>query len=282
LKLFPMLALNNRTPHGASMLEADPQFIATTAVEYGLRQALERDEFVLHYQPKADLTSRVVVGLEALIRWQSPQAELVQPAEFIGPLERCGLIVEVGSWALRRAALDHRSWAAAGLRPPKVAVNVSPVQLREPDFVETVRGAIGEGISAPGIELEMTEGVLIGDIDGGIAKLHAFRGLGIGIAIDDFGAGYSSLSYLARLPVDTLKIDRSFVVSMIEDATQATVVRAIVSLARSLCLKVVAEGVETDEQARMLALMGCDEMQGYLFDRPLAAADVPSFLRACA
>ncbi len=260
-------------------MEPSPPFIVPDSIEHRLRLALERDEFVLHYQPKIDIASRAVVGLEALIRWRNPHAGLVPPADFITTLERCGLIVEVGSWALRRAALDHRSWAEAGLRPPRVAVNVSPVQLRERDFINTVQRALHDGISPAGVELEMTESVLMDDPDGAVEKLRALRALGIGIAIDDFGVGYSSLSYLARLPVDALKIDRSFVVSITDDSAQATVVRSIVSLAQSLRVKVIAEGVETEEQARMLALLGCDQLQGYLFNRPLPASEVASLLQ---
>jgi len=239
------------------------------SLENKLRQALEKDEFVLHYQPKVELDQRRIVGLEALIRWQSPELGLVSPIKFIPLLEETGLILEVGSWALKRASLDHRAWFEAGLKPPKVAVNVSPIQLRQRDFMRIVEQAIIEGLAPAGIDLEITESLIMEDIQATILKLKEVRGLGVGVAIDDFGTGYSSLAYLARLPVETLKIDRSFVITMTEDPTSTTLVQTIISLAHSLRLKVVAEGVETEEQANMLRLLGCDQMQGYLFSKPL-------------
>ena len=241
------------------------------SLENQLHRALEKDEFVLHYQPKVDVATRRIVGLEALIRWQSPQLGLVPPMRFIGLLEETGLILDVGSWALRRSALDHRAWSEAGLNPPQVAVNVSAIQLRQRNFVRTVEQAIRDGVSPAGIDLELTESVVMEDIQATMEKLLEVRRLGIGIAIDDFGTGYSSLSYLARLPVQTLKIDRSFVKSMGDDATARTLVHTMVSLAHSLALKVVAEGVETEDQAMLLRDFGCDQMQGYLFSKPLPA-----------
>jgi EAL domain-containing protein (putative c-di-GMP-specific phosphodiesterase class I) len=246
------------------------------ALENKLRRALERDEFVLHYQPKVELEGRRVVGVEALIRWQSTELGLVPPARFIPILEETGFIIEVGSWALRRAALDHRAWLEAGLEAPKVAVNVSAIQLRQRDFVRIVQGSIA---GSAGIDLEITESLIMEDIQASIEKLAAVRDLGIGIAIDDFGTGYSSLAYLARLPVETLKIDRSFIITMTKDPTTMTLVQTIIQLARSLRLKVVAEGVETEDQANILRLLRCDQMQGYLFSKPLPAAELVTLLR---
>jgi diguanylate cyclase (GGDEF)-like protein/PAS domain S-box-containing protein len=239
------------------------------SLENKLRQALEKDEFVLHYQPKVDLQTRRIVGVEALIRWQDPQRGLVAPGDFIPLLEETGLILPVGSWALKRAARDHRSWVERGLEAPRVAVNVSPIQLRQRDFVAVVEQAILEGVAPTAIDLEITESLIMDDVKGNIAKLNAVRQLGVTIGIDDFGTGYSSLGYLAKLPVQSLKIDRSFIVAMQNDADAMTLVSTIISLAHSMRLKVVAEGVETEEQATFLRLLRCDQMQGYLFSKPL-------------
>ncbi|HYL25433.1 MAG TPA: EAL domain-containing protein [Burkholderiales bacterium] len=248
------------------------------SLESRLRQALEKDEFVLHYQPKYVAEGRTIAGLEALMRWQSPDLGLVPPLRFIPLLEETGLILQAGSWALRRAALDHRSWVEAGLAPPKVAVNVSAIQLRQRDFVETVERSIAEGVSPAGIDLEITESLVMEDIEASIEKLSAVRRLGIGIAIDDFGTGYSTLFYLARLPVEALKIDRSFLATMATDPTTMTLVQTMITLAHSLRLQVIAEGVETEEQAKILRLLRCDQMQGYLFNKPLPAEQVAALL----
>ena len=239
------------------------------ALENQLRQALENDEFVLHYQPKVDLDTRRVLGLEALIRWNSPRLGLVPPARFIPLMEETGLILEVGRWALRQAAADRRRWVDAGQAAPRIAVNVSAVQVRRPDFVATVQAALARGARDPGIDIELTESLVMEDVESTIAKLQALRALGVEIAIDDFGTGYSSLAYLTRLPVQTLKIDRSFVATMLDHRDGMTLVSSMVSLAHALRLKIVAEGVETEEQARTLHLLRCDQMQGYLFSRPL-------------
>src|SRR6266436_2032162 len=239
------------------------------ALENKLRQALEKEEFVLHYQPKVDAVTRRIESVEALIRWQSPDLGLVPPMQFIPLLEETGLILEVGAWALRRAVLDNRRWKDLGLPAPRISVNVSAVQLRQRDFVATVEEAIMAGSNPPGIDLEITESLVMEDIEANMEKLEAVRVLGVSIAIDDFGTGYSSLGYLAKLPVQSLKIDRSFIISMVEDADATTLVSTIISLAHSLRLSVVAEGVETEEQANMLRLLRCDELQGYLISRPL-------------
>jgi diguanylate cyclase (GGDEF)-like protein len=246
-------------------------------LESRLHQALEREEFVLHYQPKVDVESRHILGVEALIRWQSPDLGLVPPMKFISVLEETGLIVEVGAWALRRAVLDHRNWQRQKLLAPRVAVNVSAIQLRQPGFIALVKGILGEG-AAPGIDIEITESLIMEDVTGTIDKLETLRDLGVSIAIDDFGTGYSSLGYLARLPVHSLKIDRSFIVTMADNPDTMTLVSTIISLAHSLRLKVCAEGVETEEQARVLGLLRCDEMQGYLVSRAVALADLTPLL----
>jgi diguanylate cyclase (GGDEF)-like protein len=248
------------------------------SLENKLRIALERNEFVLHYQPKVDLETRRIVGTEALIRWQNPEMGLVPPMEFIPLMEETGLILEVGAWALRQAVLDHREWVGRGLAAPRVAVNVSAIQLRQRDFVDAVTGAVGEGAAPPAIDLELTESLLMKDVQSNIEKLNALRALGMKVAIDDFGTGHSSLAYLARLPVDALKIDRSFIDKMLDDATAMTLVQTIISLAHSLKLLVVAEGVESEEQARMLRLLRCDQMQGFLVSKPLPMEEMAGLL----
>lgn len=249
------------------------------ALENRLRQALERDEFVLYYQPKVDVATRRIRSVEALLRWLSPERGLVPPAEFIPLLEETGMIMEVGAWALGRAALDHRCWTEMGIAEvPRIAVNVSQIQLRRRDFVDTVSDAIAEGTDPPGIDLEITESLVMEDVEANIQKLKRIRGLGPSIAIDDFGTGYSSLSYLTRLPVQTLKIDRSFIITMLEEPHTMTLVATVISMAHSLGLKVVAEGVETEAQAAVLQRHGCDEMQGYLFSRPLPMEQLTDML----
>ncbi|HET7672697.1 MAG TPA: EAL domain-containing protein [Burkholderiales bacterium] len=247
------------------------------ALENRLRRALEREEFVLHYQPKLDLDSRRIVGVEALIRWRSPDAGLVAPMEFIPLLEETGLIVEVGMWVIRRAMRDQAAWAAAGARAPRVAVNVSSIQVRQRNFVELLRAEVGAGPAA--IDLEITESHIMEDVEVNIGKLERLRELGVGIAIDDFGTGYSSLAYLARLPVQILKIDRTFIVRMLDDEDAMALVQTILSLARTLGLTVIAEGVETEEQAEVLATLRCDQVQGYYVSPPRPADEIAALLR---
>jgi PAS domain S-box-containing protein/diguanylate cyclase (GGDEF)-like protein len=247
-------------------------------LETRLRRALEQEEFVLHYQPKLELQSRKIVGVEALLRWQSPELGVVAPMKFVPLLEETGLILQVGAWALARAVGDHRRWIELGIAAPRVAVNVSPVQMRKRDFVDRVATALTGGAATPGIDIEITESLLMEDIEESIRKLGELRERGILTAIDDFGTGYSSLSYLAKLPVQALKIDRSFILAMSEDPDTMTLVQTIISLAHSLDLKVIAEGVETDEQAKLLRLLRCDEVQGYLFGRPLPFEEITALL----
>jgi diguanylate cyclase (GGDEF)-like protein len=250
------------------------------ALEIKLRDGLEKDEFVLHYQPKIDTRSGRLVGVEALVRWQSAELGLVPPAQFIPLMEETGLIVEAGRWALRRAIADRRRWTQAGLQAPRIAINLSTIELRKQDFVDAFAQALRLGDEDHGIDVEVTESIIMDDVAANIAKLLAIRELGVDIAIDDFGTGYSSLAYLARLPVQMLKIDRTFVSAMLDDASAMTLVSTMISLARSLKLTVVAEGVEQEEQARMLRLLRCDQMQGYLFDKPLTFDEVAQRLRS--
>ncbi len=241
------------------------------SLETRLREALEKEQFVLYYQPKVSLATGKVTGAEALIRWNDPLTGLVPPSRFITILEEIGLIREVGSWALGSALKVYLRWRTLGFLG-RIAVNVSPDQLRDPDFIAGLeRIASIDAHAAIGLELEITEGVIMEDIATSIVTLGAIRAMGITIAIDDFGTGFSSLSYLARLPVDTLKIDRSFIIEMTRGPEGLTLVSTIIGLAHGLKLKVVAEGVETDEQFRLLHLLGCDEIQGFFFSKAVPA-----------
>lgn len=239
-------------------------------LENQLRQAIDNEEFVLYYQPKVNLASGKVTSAEALIRWNDPRTGLVPPDMFIPILEETGLINEVGRWALHKAIEDYLRWRSAGLPAVRIAVNVSALQLHRHSFIAEIEQAVAIDVhAAEGLELEITESMIMEDIKRNIASLEAIRAMGISIAIDDFGTGFSSLSYLAKLPVDTLKIDRSFIFEMTAGAEGLALVSTIISLAHALKLKVVAEGVETEEQSRLLCLLGCDEMQGYLFSKPV-------------
>jgi diguanylate cyclase (GGDEF)-like protein len=278
-------ALKKAKASGDPYLFYAPQMNARVAeqlkLENDLRTALLKEQFVLHYQPKFDLASGRLAGLEALMRWVHPERGLVAAGEFVPVLEETGMIIEAGRWAMKRAALDHAVWAAAGLRPPRIAVNVSPVQLRRRDFVQYVRDALASvDAAAERLDIEITESMLMEEIEGSIGKLKALQSMGLKVAIDDFGTGYSSLSYLARLPINSLKVDRSFILQMTRSPEQMAIVSTVISLARALNLKVVAEGVETEEQANLLRLLRCDEVQGYLFGRPMPPEDLPKLLSA--
>ena len=239
-------------------------------LENQLRQALDNEEFELYYQPKVNFVSGQITSAEALIRWNDPRTGLVPPGRFIPILEETGLIYEAGRWALRKAIEDYLRWRNAGLPAVRIAVNVSPLQLRNRGFIAEIEQVIGiDAHAAAGLELEITESLIMEDVNHSIVSLQAIRAMGITIAIDDFGTGFSSLSYLAKLPVDTLKIDRSFVIDMTSGPEGLALVATIINLAHSLKLKVVAEGVEAEEQSRLLRLLDCDEMQGYLFSKPV-------------
>ncbi|HEX7327638.1 MAG TPA: EAL domain-containing protein [Casimicrobiaceae bacterium] len=253
---------------------------ARLALENRLRRALERNELVLHYQPKVDVETRAITGVEALMRWNDPETGLVPPLEFVPTLEETGLILEAGAWALRQARADHRRWRRLKLRAPNIAVNVSAVQLHNVRFMEVLHDATAGRGNAAAIGIEITESMLMDNADETIAKLAEIRARGVQIMIDDFGTGYSSLAYLARVPAHALKIDRSFIAALATDPDTMTLVSTIVSLAHALRLKVVAEGVETEEQARILRLLKCDEMQGFLISRPLPEEELRPLLAA--
>ncbi len=249
-------------------------------LESKLRQALESGEMVLWYQPKVSVGTRKIIGFEALMRWQDPESGMVPPARFIPLMEQTGLIVEAGRWALFQVARDCGLWGATGIKPPRVAVNVSPIQIRQKDFIATVvEAAARVEETGASLDLEITESTIMEHVETIIPLLQTVRGLGVEIAVDDFGTGYSSLAYIARLPIHDLKIDRTFVVGMTESEDSRAIVKSIISLAHSLRLTVVAEGVETEEQAALLLELGCDQMQGYLFSRPVPPQEVPDLLR---
>jgi len=241
-------------------------------LENGLRRAINRGEFELHYQPKVDVESGRIDSAEALIRWRHPQRGLVSPGGFIPVAEETGLIVSIGEWVLREACSQARTWQNSGVGPIRVAVNLSAQQFRQKNLVEVVGSALQEaGLEPRFLELELTESAVMHDAENSIEILRRLSGLGVRISVDDFGTGYSSLSYLRRLPLDKLKIDHSFIKEVTTSRDDAQIVRAIVSLAHSLHLKVIAEGVETQEQLAFLRDLGCDQYQGYLRSPPVTA-----------
>ncbi|BBK43482.1 hypothetical protein STVA_35020 [Allostella vacuolata] len=274
-------ALVNAKATGRKFMFYEPSLNARVAetlrMTGRLQLALDRGEFEVHYQPKVDARGGGFRSVEALVRWRDAEYGYVPPNEFIPLLEEMGLIRDVGFWVMRQGLADRRGWQAAGRQAPRVAVNVSVIQFQMPDFVGDVRALleeeVGPGID-PGLDIEITESLIMTDVAGTIAKLHGLRQLGIGIAVDDFGTGHSSLAYLARLPIHALKIDRSFVRMMVESSESMMIISTIVALGHGLNLTVVAEGVETEEQAKLLRLMRCDEMQGFHFARPMPAAEL--------
>ncbi|HZW86646.1 MAG TPA: EAL domain-containing protein [Gallionella sp.] len=250
-------------------------------LENKLRQALEQKQLVLHYQPKINLKSNQIGGLEALMRWEDPETGLVLPGAFMPMLEETGMIIEAGAWALAQAMADYRDLQKSDLAPPRISVNVSQVQLQRDDFVSTVERAVNDsgGLSG-GLEIEITESLIMQDVESNIQKLRAIREMGVEVAIDDFGTGYSSLSYIAKLPINSLKIDRAFIINMASNANDLSIVSAIISLAHSLNFRVIAEGVETSEQAKLLRLLKCDQIQGFLFSPGVPIAQIEEFLRS--
>jgi diguanylate cyclase (GGDEF)-like protein/PAS domain S-box-containing protein len=249
-------------------------------IESALRNALERREFVLHYQPQVDLKTGRIVGMEALIRWQHPELGMVPPGRFIGIAEETGLIVPIGAWVMRTAAAQNKAWQDAGLGQLRVAVNLSARQFAAADLVPGIERVLLEtGLDPACLELELTESLFMSDVTPAVELLHRMKALGVQLSIDDFGTGYSSFSYLSRFPIDVLKIDRSFVNDLHVDANDAAIVASIIALAHNLRLSVIAEGVETVEQLDYLRHQGCDEMQGYYFSRPLPELEFEQLLR---
>jgi len=249
-------------------------------IEESLRRALEREEFELHYQPKVNLRTGGITGAEALLRWTHPIRGMVPPGQFIPIAEECGLILPIGNWVLGEACRQARAWVDAGLPAMTVAVNVSAIEFRDPGFRDGVLAVLAQtGLDPRSLELELTESVLMKQADSTATILRALRKTGVQVAVDDFGTGYSSLSYLGRFPIDALKIDQSFVRQIPTAGDDATIVTAVISMARSLKLRVVAEGVETLNELAFLKAENCDEAQGYYFSRPVHAQQFGVLLR---
>ena len=250
-------------------------------IEGSMRRALRQTEFLLHYQPQIDLASGVITGCEALVRWLDPDIGLIPPGQFIPVAEESGLIVPIGRWVLREACRQVRVWQEAGLRIVPVAVNISAVEFRHKDFLAGLVLILEEtGLPPDCLELELTESILMHDVEASMTTLDALKAMGVKLAIDDFGTGYSSLSYLKRFPIDTLKIDQSFVRDIATDVDDATIVSAVIGMGRNLNHRVIAEGVETHEQFVFLSTRQCPEAQGFLFGRPVPADDFVRLLVA--
>ncbi|WP_258192487.1 bifunctional diguanylate cyclase/phosphodiesterase [Nitrosospira sp. Nsp2] len=271
---------NGRDNYKIFEQEMSIRAVQRQSIEAGLRRALERQEFVLYYQPKINLGSNMIVGVEALIRWQHPEQGLMPPRQFLSIAEDCGLILPIGRWLLREACLQVRAWKQAGLPAVTVAVNTSALEFNAPDFLESTRATLEETCMEPQyLEFELTESVLMQDAEFTDSVLHALSDLGVTLAIDDFGTGYSSLSYLRQFPIDTLKIDQSFVNRITRSPDDATIISAVIGLGKSLKLRVIAEGVETPEQYAFLLAHNCDEGQGYYFGHPVGAESLATLLQ---
>jgi diguanylate cyclase (GGDEF)-like protein len=271
---------NGRQSYQFFKPEMNTRAVERQSIEESLRRALEREEFQLHYQPKIDLRTGAITGAEALLRWMHPTRGSVPPAEFIPVAEDCGLIVPIGNWVLREACRQARAWVADGLPETAMAVNVSAIEFQSGTFVNDVRVALDEtGLDPSLLELELTEGVLMKQVGSTAAILQELRESGIQVAVDDFGTGYSSLSYLRKFPIDALKIDQSFVRHITATGDDTSIVTAVISMARSLKLRVIAEGVETLEQLDFLREHQCDEAQGFLFSRPVPPRQFAELLR---
>jgi diguanylate cyclase (GGDEF)-like protein len=250
------------------------------SVEESLRRALERHEFALHYQPKISLTTGAITGAEALIRWTHPTRGPISPAQFIPIAEDSGLILAIGNWALREACAQARAWVDAGLPSVPMAVNVSAIEFRAAGFLEGLFMILNEtGLDPKSLELELTETALMKHAESTAAILQILRQSGVRVAVDDFGTGYSSLSYLRKFPIDALKIDQSFVRQLATGGDDVAIVSAVINMARSLKLRVIAEGVETQAEVDFLQVHGCDEAQGYYFAKPMPAGQFSSLLR---
>ena len=268
----PFSGLPNRTLLGERLPQASIGVVHQTALETGLRAAAEGGELVLHYQPQFDVRRKRMIGSEALVRWNHPEFGLLSPKQFMPIAEETGLVVELGEWVLRNACIQNARWQELGHPGLRLSVNVASQQFIEPGFVETVAGCLeNTGLAPETLELEITESSLLEDVEATVTALRELKRIGIQLAIDDFGTGYSALAYLKRLPIDVLKIDQSFVQSLATDPADATIVQAIIQIAKGLQLTTIAEGVECQEQLMLLGSYGCERMQGFLFGRPVPA-----------
>ncbi|MCB1623364.1 MAG: EAL domain-containing protein [Pseudomonadales bacterium] len=244
-------------------------------LEDALRVAIERQQLALHFQPKYSLASGAVTGAEALLRWQHPERGWISPVQFIPLAEETGLIVPLGEWVIEEACRTIRLWQGTALNGMRLAINISAEQVARTNVAELVMRALWKhGVQPHLLELEMTESLLMRDVNTAKVMLHTLKDAGITLAIDDFGTGYSSLSYIRQFPLDSLKIDRSFVLNLHNDADDAAICAAIIAMAKKLGLKIVAEGIELEQQRQFLHSAGCDEGQGYLFARPMPAQEL--------
>jgi len=260
--------------------EMNDKAVARMTMEKHLRRALERDEFLLHYQPQLELDTGRIIGMESLIRWQSPELGFIPPGSFIHLAEETGLIVAIGEWVLQTACAQNKAWQDAGLAPLIMAVNLSPRQFRQEGLAELVARILEEtGLEPRYLEIEIIESLVMHDVEGATVILKKLKELGVQLTMDDFGTGYSSLSYLKRFPFDKVKIDQSFVRDITSDPDSAAIARAIIALSHSLNLRVIAEGIETEGQLGYLRSHACDDMQGFYFSRPVPAGEFERMLR---
>jgi diguanylate cyclase (GGDEF)-like protein len=279
------IAMNQAKKQGKNTYQYYSESINTSTIERftienKLRKALERNEFMLFYQPQIDVSTGRIIGVEALIRWLQPDLVLVKPGKFIPVTEETGLIIPIGEWILRSACIQNRAWQNAGNEPFNMTVNISGVQFQQDTFVEMVAQALCDsGLDAAYLKLELTESILMRNSKNSIKKMELLKGMGIQIAIDDFGTGYSSLAYLKRFPVEILKIDRSFIQDLVTNPDDQAIVRAIIALAHNLKIKVIAEGVETKKQLGLLRGYGCDGAQGFLICPPINSDSLEQFIR---
>lgn len=271
---------NGRNNYQFFTTEMNTRAVQRLFIEGNLRRALKQGEFLLYYQPKIDLSSGLMIGSEALIRWQDPEHGLIYPNQFVPIAEESGLIVPIGSWVLREACRQVRAWQDSGLLVVPVSVNISAVEFRHKHFIEGVAQILKETGMLPGhLELELTESILMQDAKSSESVLESLKAMGMQLAIDDFGTGYSSLSYLKRFPINTLKIDQSFVRDIVDDVDDASIVSAMIAMGKNLKQRVIAEGVETEAQLAFLRSLHCDEGQGFLFGHPLPADEFERLLR---
>lgn len=260
--------------------EMNDAVIQKLVMEEWMNKALEQDEFVLYFQPQVDIFDHRLNGMEALIRWNHPRLGFISPGDFIPLAEETGLIIPIGKWVLRTACMQNKAWQLAGFPPLKMAVNISPVQFYQNDFVQVVLEALQDsGLESQYLELEITEGIAMYQLDQVIDKLNTLRELGVHISIDDFGTGFSSLNYLKKLPIDKLKIAQQFVRDITDDPDDAAIVQAIMAMAQSLKLNVIAEGVETEDQLSFLLDVKCREIQGYIYSKPVPADEFYALLQ---
>ena len=260
--------------------QLDNHSVERLALESGLRRALEREELTLHYQPKVNIASGLISGMEALLRWQHPELGSVPPTRFIPIAEETGLIVPIGAWVLKTACAQTRAWQRQGVRRFSIAVNLSPRQFAAEGLLDDIKSALAEsGLEPSDLELEITESMVMDNPDQAIDVLRQVKALGVRVAIDDFGIGYSSLAYLKRFPIDTVKVDRSFVEDIPADENSMAIAQAVIAMAHSLHLKVVAEGVESEGQLSFLRGEGCDDIQGFYFCEARAASQISGMMR---